>query len=170
MLEDLRYALRSILRERQFSLAVIVTLALAIGANLAIFSTLYGTVFRPLPYPEPDRLAVVWAQWRQPKIPRVSHTGGDVRVYQEENTTFEEIAAIGSVRQNLTGGERPEQVQVGWVSRNFFRTLQITPVLGNDLGPDEPAGSLLLGHSFWQRSFGGRPDVIGRALTKESET
>ncbi|MFN7963781.1 MAG: ABC transporter permease [Thermoanaerobaculia bacterium] len=169
MLEDLRHAVRSLLRDRSFSLAVILTLALGIGSNVALFSTLYGVLLRPLPYPEPERLGLVWAQWPKKNLPKVSHPGGDVLEYRKSSHSFEQIAAVAALRQNLTGGDHPEQVQVGWVSRNFLTLFKTPPSLGRDFRPDEPANSVILSHAFWQRYFGGSEAVLGRSVSLDGQ-
>jgi putative ABC transport system permease protein len=167
--QDLRSALRSLRKRPAVAALVVLTLALAIGANVAIFSTVYGVLLRPLPYPHPDRLTVVWARWASHNIPRVSHTGGDFLEYQRQARSFSGLAAVGSLRQNLTGTDQPAQVQVGWVSRNFFAVLGVQPALGRDFGPHEPPGSLIVGHEFWHRHFGGDAAVLGRAVRLDGQ-
>src|SRR5688500_13250878 len=127
---DLRFFFRTLRKQPGFAAITVLTLALGIGANVAVFSAVYGVLLRPLPYPDADRLAVLWANWASEDVPRVSHTGGDVLEYQRESRSSAGIAALGSIRQNLTGGDEPVQVQVGWVSRNFFSVLGMQPVLG----------------------------------------
>jgi putative ABC transport system permease protein len=166
---DLLFSLRSLTRRAGFTAVAIITLALGIGANVAIFSVVYGVLLHPLPYPEPDRLTVLWAQWRSQEIPRVSNTGGDYLEYQRQAQSFEGLAALGSIRQNLTGGDEPAQVQVGWISRNFFSVLGVKPALGRDFTPGEKSDSLLLGHEFWRRHFAGDPGVLGRAVQLDGQ-
>lgn len=166
---DFRFSARSLSKRPGFTLVAILTLALGIGANVAIFSTVYGVLLRPLPYPQPDRLTVLWAQWPNQEIPRVSHTGGDVLEYQRLARQFEGIAAVGSVRQNLTGGDEPAQVQVGWVSRNFFTVLGTKPILGRGFTLDEPSSSLILGDEFWRSQLGADPGVIGRTVLLDGQ-
>jgi putative ABC transport system permease protein len=162
---DLLFTLRSLGRQPGFAAISILTLALGIGANVAIFSTVYGVLLRPLPYANPDRLTVIWAQWRKQDIPRVSHTGGDFQEYRRSaRRSFADIAAVGSVRHNLTGGDEPVQIQMGWVSRNFFSVLGVKPALGRDFAPDEKPDSLILGDEAWHRYFGADPKVLGRAV------
>jgi putative ABC transport system permease protein len=166
---DLLFSLRSLGKRAGFTAVAVLTLALGIGANVAIFSVVYGVLLHPLPYPEPDRLTVLWAQWRAKEIPRVSHTGGDFVEYQRQARSFEGLAALGSVRQNLTGGDEPAQVQVGWVSRNFFSVLGVRPALGRDFTADEKSDSLILGHEFWRRHFAGDPGVLGRVVQLDGQ-
>lgn len=167
--ESLRSALRAFRRRPGLLAAAVLTLALGIGANIAVFSTAYGVLLRPLPYPDSDRLAMVWAQWLEKDMPKVSHTGGDYAEYRRAATTFEDFAALGSIRQNLTGGDEPQQVQVGWVSQNFFSVLRIVPVLGRDFAADEGSRSLILGNEFWRRHLGGDPAILGRTVELDGQ-
>ncbi len=162
--QDLSFSLRSLRRQPGFTATAVLTLALGIGINVAVFSAVYGVLLRPLPYPHADRLVVVWANWVGEKIPRVSHTGGDFLEYQRRARSFAGIAALGSVRQNLTDGDEPLQAQVGWVSRNFFSVLGVRPLLGRDFAPDEGPTSAILGYDLWRRAFGGDRQILGRRV------
>ncbi len=164
MLQDLKLALRSLKKARNFSLTAIATLTLGIGSTVAVSSVVKAVLLDPLPYPEPDRLTVFWAEWPTREIYRLSHTGNDFREYQRRAELFEGIAALGSLRQNLGGGADPIQVQVGWISENFFSVMKIAPLLGRDFEAGEPPGSVLLGYALWQRQFGGDPGILGRRI------
>lgn len=164
MLHDIRFALRSLAGSPTFTLAVVLILALGIGSTVALVSVVQAVLLSPLPYPEPDRLMVMWAEWPPREIFRLSHTGNDFREYQRRAQLFEGIAAIGSLRQNLGGGAEPSQVQVGWISENFFSVMKVSPILGRDFAPDEPPSSVLLGHGIWQSQFGSDPAVLGRVI------
>ncbi|MGE0353944.1 MAG: ADOP family duplicated permease [Gemmatimonadales bacterium] len=164
LLQDLRQTARSLRRDPHFTLFGAVVFAIGIGATAAAWTALRTVVLDPLPYPGPDRLMMIWSNWPEQGVTRMASAGGDFRLYQREATRFEGVAAVGSLIQNLTGGERPEQVTVGWVSRNFFLVMGVRPVLGRDFQPDEPPTSLLLGYGLWQRDFAGDPDVLGRTV------
>src|SRR5215216_2015458 len=97
--QDLLLSLRALRKRPGFAAAAILTLALAIGANVVVFSAIYGVLLRPFPYSHPDRLVAVWADWQADNIPRVSHTGGDFEEYRRQARSFEDLAAIGGVRQ-----------------------------------------------------------------------
>jgi putative ABC transport system permease protein len=161
---DLKFTLRTLSRRPGFSFIAVITLALGIGSSVAIFSTVYGVLLRPLPYEHPEQLTVLWAQWLKLNTPRVSHTGGDFREYQRQLRSFSGLAAFGSIRQNITGGEEPAQVQVGWISRNFFDVLGVKPAFGRSFAPGEPSSSLILGDALWHRYFGADRSVIGRKV------
>ena len=164
MLSDLTLSIRSLSKTPTFTLAAIATLAIGIGSTVAIVSVVQAVLVEPLPYPEPDRLTVFWAEWRDRGIYRLSHTGNDFREYQRETTLFEGIAALGSLRQNLGGVAEPVQVQVGWISENFFRVMKVSPALGRDFTNHEPPDSVILGYGIWQSQFAGAPEVLGRVV------
>jgi putative ABC transport system permease protein len=164
MIQDLRFALRSLGKAPTFTLTVVAVLAIGIGSTVALVSVVQAVLVEPLPYPEPDRLMVLWAEWPSREVFRLSHTGNDFREYQRRTRLFEGIAAIGSLRQNLGGGAEPAQVQVGWISENFFEVIRVSPSLGRDFVPDEPPNSVLLGYTLWQNQFGSDPAVLGRSI------
>ncbi len=164
LVQDVRQTTRSLRRAAHFTFFGAAVFALGIGATAAAWTALRAIALEPLPYPDSERLAVIWSDWPQKGVTRMANAGGDFRTYQREAGTFEGIAAVGSLIQNLTGGERPEQVTVGWVSRNFLSVMGVQPVLGRDFGPDEPPTSLLLSYGVWQRDFAGDPAVLGRSV------
>ncbi|HJS74722.1 MAG TPA: ADOP family duplicated permease [Vicinamibacteria bacterium] len=169
MLLDARFVLRSLAKSPAFTAAVVLILAMGIGSTVALVSVVQAVLLNPLPYPEPDRLMVLWAEWPERQIVRLSHTGHDFREYQRRSRLFEGIAAIGSLRQNLGGGAEPLQVQVGWVSENFFSVLKVSPILGRDFAPGEPPNSVLLSHALWQTQFGADPGVLGRVVELDQQ-
>ncbi|HEY3570889.1 MAG TPA: ABC transporter permease [Thermoanaerobaculia bacterium] len=168
-MRDFLLSLRNFGRRPGFASAAILTLALGIGANVVVFSAVYGVLLRPLPYPRPDRLTLVWADWTAEDNPRVSHTGGDFQEYRRLARSFQDLAAVGGVRQVLAGSGEPTQVQVGWVSRNFFPVLGVRPVLGRGFQPGDGPSSLILGDEFWHRHFGGNPGVLGSTVRLDGQ-
>jgi putative ABC transport system permease protein len=136
---------------------------------VVVFSAVYGVLLRPLPYPRPDRLTLVWADWAAEDNPRVSHTGGDFQEYRRLARSFQDLAAVGGVRQVLAGSGEPTQVQVGWVSRNFFPVLGVRPVLGRGFQPGDGPSSLILGDEFWHRHFGGNSGVLGSTVRLDGQ-
>jgi putative ABC transport system permease protein len=169
LLFDLRSGLRQMLRTPGFTLAVLVTMALGIGANTAVFSILYGVALRPLPYPEADRLVFL----QENNLPRgweeFSMAPLNFWDWQERNRTFEVMAAYQRGSINYTGGERPENLPVYAVSDGFLELLGGEPVLGRSITPadldPEAEPVVVLTHGYWQRSFGGDPAVPGRTMT-----
>ena len=167
--QDIRFACRSFLKTPAFTLVALLTLALGIGANVAIFSAVHAVLLRPLPYPESDRLVAFWSRWENEGTLRVSTCGGDFREYQRQATLFDGIAAVGSIRQNVTGGAEPIQIQVGWVTRNLFSIMKVAPILGRDFEPNEGTHSLILSYGFWQSYFAGERDVLGRSVNLDGQ-
>jgi putative ABC transport system permease protein len=164
--QDVRYGLRNLRRNPGFTLVVIATMALGIGANTAIFSVVNGVLLRPLPYANGDRLVVLRQQ--QP-IANVDDTGFSVKEIEDYRTltqSMESIAEFHSMWFILLGRAEPERVATGVVSSNFFDVLGVQPAFGRtfqhaDESPGAPA-VLMLSHTYWQRSFGGDPSVVGR--------
>src|SRR5215217_8636090 len=124
MLYDLRISIRQLLRKPAFTLAMIATLALGIGANSAIFSLINAVLLEPLPYANPDRLVRIWGRTTKPDIPRLLASEGEVLDYQQKFSAFEAVAAYAFREGNLTSGGEPERVRI------FYTTSQIWKVLG----------------------------------------
>ncbi len=166
--QDLRLALRFLRRHSGTTTIAIVTIALGIGATTAIFSVVNALMLRPLPYRDPDRLAVVWEQNR----PRGNNTNvvspANFIDWQEQNTVFDEMAAFVDLRANLTGLGDPEEIPVQLVTANMFRMLGTDSRLGrvfNETEANEGAPrAVVLSHRFWQSRLGGDPKVLERAL------
>jgi putative ABC transport system permease protein len=168
VLFDLRSGLRQMLRTPGFTLAVLVTMALGIGANTAVFSILYGVALRPLPYPEADRIVFLQENnlprgWEEFSIAPLNFWD-----WQARNHTFEMMAAYRKGSVNHTGGDRPESLAVYLASDGFLELLGGEPVLGRTITPAdlEPEAEpvVVLSHGFWQRSCGGDPGVLGRTM------
>ena len=168
MFQDLRYAFRILLKHRSFTLISIVTLALGIGANTAVFSVINAVLLRSLPFAEADRLVMIWET--HPDMPRVGPSFPDYEDWRAQAQSFEEMAVHADRYRNvlLTGAGEPVQVQGTMVSLNLFSLLGLKPVLGRTFLPeeDQPANNqvVILSHELWQRSFAGDPDVIGKSI------
>jgi putative ABC transport system permease protein len=167
LLQDLRYALRQLRKSPGFTAVAVITLALGIGANTAIFSVIEAVILRPLPLGAPDRL--VWLNGKIPMTDEAAVSPPDFRDYRAENRTFERIAAMGYVAgpSNLSG-DKPEQVLTTIASASFFECLGIRPLLGRDfLLSDEQVNEpqvAILGYGVWKRDFGGDRNVVGRTI------
>jgi putative ABC transport system permease protein len=167
LLRDVRFALRTLLRRPGFTAAAAVTLALGIGANTAIFSAVRVALIRPLPYPEPERLAMIWelSPREQPNVVN----SGNFLAWQERNRSFDSMAAYAITRANLAGQGAPERVRFGIFTTDLLRTLGVSPLRGRDVeaGDSLPGGQgvVLLSEGYWRRRFGADPEVIGRGLT-----
>jgi predicted permease len=167
MMADLRYALRALRRSPGFTLAVILTLALGIGANSAIFSVVYGVLLRPLPYGSPDRIVLLYG--RYPQFGRTGTSLPDFIDWRAGSRSFEQLAARHNGSFVLTGEGEPERVVADRVTANFFATFGVRPVLGRAFLPDEERMGgddrvVVLSHGYWQRRFGGDPRVIGQQI------
>jgi predicted permease len=171
LLQDLRYGLRMLAKNPGFTLVAVVTLALGIGANTAIFSVVNAVVLRPLPYPESKRL--LWISDYVPVLKAHITSGADYVDWKEQNKTLESITAYDdSASFNLTGHGTPARVQGARVSATLFATLGVQPDLGRSFNAreDQPNGPhvAILMHSFWQQYFGSDPAVLGRTITLDA--
>ncbi|MFY9574014.1 MAG: ABC transporter permease [Blastocatellia bacterium] len=170
LLQDLRYGWRMLVRKPAFSAIAILTLALGIGANTAIFGVVNAVLLQPLPFAEPDRLVWVWGNIRDGGN-RASVSPLDYLDYRAQNSTFEQFAATFSVPAsfNLTGSGEPERLEGAVVSGNFFQALGVNPEMGRTFLPDnEKTGShqvVVLSHGLWLRRFGGDASIIGQSIT-----
>ena len=168
--QDLRYALRSILTDPAFCAAAILTLALGIGANTAIFSIVERVLLRPLPYKDPTRLVQLWNTY-PPMVPQGPNSAGDFRDFQQRAHTFSAMAAyINTPRGlNLTGEGGPQRLEFGYATSGLLPLLGIEPVVGRDFSSedDSPSSSstVLISHQLWENRFGSDPAVVGRTLT-----
>jgi predicted permease len=168
--QDLRYGARMLVKYPGFTALALLTLALGIGVNTAIFSVVNGVLLRPLPFRQPDRLVYVWTTF--PSFDSFSASYADFSDWQEQNRVFEGMAAATSFAQNLTTGDETEQVRRLRVSTNFFQVLGVNPILGRAFLPEEEQWGqhrvLILSHGLWQRRFGGYANVLGRQVQLDS--
>ena len=167
IVRDARYALRGLRRNPGFSLIVVLTLGVGIGANAAVFSFVDAVLLRPLPYAEADRLVAV--QETSPPSPFFV-TPGDYVDWKERNEVFETLSGYMYSLAGLTGPSGDaELLFVAATSADFFRTLRAQPLLGRTFLPGEDRAGrdhvAVLGHGLWTRRFGGEPDVVGREIT-----
>jgi len=167
--QDVRYGARMLVKGPGFTAIAVLTLALGIGANTAIFSIVNGVLLKPLPYPEPQKLLTVWGRFTGIGLPddRNAISAPEFRDIQEFNHSFSEVAAMTNASFNIAGG-RPERIEGEQVSPSLFPMLGIRPALGRVFTPEEAQPGrdqeLLLGYGLWVRRFGGDPSVIGRTL------
>lgn len=163
---NLRHAIRLLIKSPGFTLAAAATLALGVGANIAIFSLIKAVMLEPLPYRDPDRLVVIWNTANRNEPTHLSLR--EIVSYRDEAASFAQVATYADINANLTGGDEPERVRAAAVSANLFETLGASALLGRTFveGEDEPAAAptVVLGHGLWQRRFGGAPDIVGRTI------
>ena len=167
--QDLRFALRTVGRERTASLAMVAILAIGIGANTAVFSVLSGALLRPLPFPDEERLVLVWAHDAgSPDEPTTTVSPVDYLEWRERATSFSDLAAQNLAFPVVEAGEVSERVLAGVVTPNYFAVMGVAPALGTGFREEDatPAGgdAVILSWGFWQRRFGGDPGALGRDL------
>ena len=166
MLSDLRYTLRQCRQAPGFTAVVVLTLALGLGANTAIFSIVNATFLRALPFPEPARLVQVFES--SPRWAKQSVSYPNFRDWQQAQDVFSHLAIFRSDSAKLETTAGVERVTLGYVSADFFAALGVHAALGRDLVPDDDreaaAPVAWLGHELWQRAFAGSPEVIGRTV------
>src|ERR1044071_7118682 len=170
VLEDARYSLRLLTKNPAFTFVVLLTLALGIGANTAIFSFANGILLRPLPYPQSDRLVVLDETALKRGVDSMSVSYPNFLDWREQNTVFEDIGTyFGSSRFALTGAGEPAQIRGSRISRGLFEILRVSPQLGRTFTPDEDRPEedavVILGYDLWQRTFGGDPNILGKKIT-----
>jgi putative ABC transport system permease protein len=177
IVNDARFGLRLLRRSPGFAAVAILTLALGVGANAAIFSVVHAVVLRPLPFLEPDRLLVFVTSRSDASAPSVtsgsmtSSSLPDFDDWREQATSFDGLALLSGWTFNLTGRELPERIYGARVSGSLFPVLGAKPLIGRTIEPDDDrAGEdevAVLGYALWQRLFGGDPAVIGQPLMME---
>ncbi len=173
LLRDLRYGSRTVWRSPGFSLIAVLSLALGIGANTAIFSLINAVLLRPLPYHEPDRLVMVWEDASFAGFPRNTPAPANYADWKTQNQTFEDMAALASRSYNLTGDGEPERVDAYAVTANFFPMLVVKPALGRSFLPEEDKPDankvVMLSYGLWEKRYGGGRSIIGRDLLLNGE-
>ncbi len=169
-LHDAKYAIRSWIRTPGFAAVAILTLALGIGANTTMFSVVNATLLRPLPFPEPDRLAMIWkGSVDDPKYLNITSMP-HYREWREQSHSFEELGVFDSAGRgyNLTSHGEPEQVSGLRVTAGFFKVLGIQPLLGRTfVEQEEQPGrdrEVVLSYGLWQHRYAGDPDLVGRTI------
>jgi putative ABC transport system permease protein len=175
VLQDVRYALRQLRKNPGFAAVALITLALGIGANSAIFSVIETVVLRPLPFADPDRL--VWLNGKMPQTDEGGVSPADFMDYRAGNRSFEEIGAMSQAvmagPSNLSG-DKPEQVITNLASANFFDTLGVRLLLGRDFQSEDEQASApqaaILGYGVWKRDFGGDRNILGRSIRLDGQS
>jgi predicted permease len=173
-LKDIRYGVRNLARTPGFTAVAVLTLALGIGANTAIFSVVENVLLRPLPYPHPENLVEIWNTY-PPQVPRAGLSPGDYADWQEHAASFSEMGAYTEISKglNLTGDGEPQRVLVGYATSDLFPLLGVRVLAGRSFVPEENrAGSapiVILGHRLWQSRFGGDPAIIDRTVTLDNK-
>ena len=168
LIKDLRYGVRSLLKRPGFTAITVLTLALGIGANTAIFSVVYSVLIKPLPFHRPDRIVLLWGHDRAESDLRsqVSHT--DIADYRTQQTHFDSISTFNSWTPLLSGSGEPARISGALVGDDFFRVLGAQPLLGRAFLPEEQQDGkdqvVVLSHELWQKQLNGDPQAVGKTI------
>jgi putative ABC transport system permease protein len=169
--QDLKYAARMLGKKPGFTAIAVLTLALGIGANTAMFSVVNAVLLRPLPYPDAGR--IVFLSETSEQIPDMSIAMANFNDWRTQNTTFESMVAYQNDDTVLTGRGEPERLRLRRITAGFFPTMRVQPILGRPLSAeDDKVGAapvVLLGEGFWERRFGRDPNILGQQLILDGE-
>jgi putative ABC transport system permease protein len=166
ILQDLRYGARTLARNPGFTFVAVLTLALGVGANAAIFSVVNAVLLRPLPWSEPDRAVMIWSRWTA--FDKTWVSDGEVNDYRRESRTLAEVGAWSDGQVNLTGDGTPERVASAGITANLFPVLGVAPLKGRvfTAAEDVPNGPkvAILSYGLWQRRYAGDANIVGRTI------
>src|SRR5690348_6698896 len=166
LLQDLRFAFRGMRKNIGFTCVALLTLALGIGANSALFSVVNGVLLNPLPYPDSEQLTILYSSSKNFQHGSVSYP--NFVDWEAQTKSFSSMTAFRDDDWNLTGQSEAERLHGYMVSSSFFPVLSVAPVVGRTISADEDriggAPVVMIGHALWQRKFGGSPDVLGKTM------
>ncbi|HEY4425683.1 MAG TPA: ABC transporter permease [Pyrinomonadaceae bacterium] len=173
LLKDIRYGIRGLLKRPGFTVIALITLALGIGANTAIFSVVNAVLLRPLPFQKPEELVIVWEDLAFAGFPHNTPAPANYVDWKTQNQSFVDMAASRETSFNLTGDGEPERVSTYAVTANFFPLLGVQPLLGRSFTPEEdrPGGSkaVVLSYGLWQSRYGGDRNILNREILLDGE-
>ena len=171
IIKDIRYGLRSFSKKPLFSFIAIVTLALGIGANTAMFSVINAVILRPLPYAEADRL--VWINESGPEVANRWLSYPNFVDWRERSQSFEAMSTFRGWSVTLTGGDQPTNLNSRMVTADYFKVMRASPLMGRTFTPedDRPGATpvTVLSHAFWQRQFSGDKEIVGKTITLDDQ-
>ncbi len=172
--QDLRYGARMLLKKPGFTLIAVITLALGIGANTAIFSVVQAALLSPLPYDESSRLVVVWQSYPQRGMDLVPMSFPNFVDLRDQAQVFEEVGVFGNISMSLTGSGEPERITGMRVSATLLPISGVAPLMGRAFLPEEdrPGGNrvVTLSHGLWQRRFGADPQIVGENIILDDQS
>ena len=173
LFKDIRYGIRGLLKRPGFTVIALITLALGIGANTAIFSVVNAVLLRPLPFQKPEELVIVWEDLAFAGFPHNTPAPANYVDWKTQNQSFVDMAASRETSFNLTGDGEPERVSTYAVTANFFPLLGVQPLLGRSFTPEEdrPGGSkaVVLSYGLWQSRYGGDRNILNREILLNGE-
>ncbi|MBV8858086.1 MAG: ABC transporter permease [Acidobacteria bacterium] len=174
LLQDLRFGVRTLGKSKGFTAVAVLTLALGIGANTAIFSVVNGLLLRPLPYADSERLAIIWTHSPGANVAQDWPSPGQFSAVKAAATSFEDLALAQGQSLNLAGESGAERIGAVRTTSNMFALLGARPAVGRVFLPEEDAPgrprTVVLSHGLWQRRFGSDPSAVGRALTLNGQS
>lgn len=172
LVRDLQFSLRQLRRSKLFAVVAVVTLALGIGCNTAIFSVFYSVMLRPLPFPDPNRVVIVSEHARD--FPILSVSWQNLKDWEAQSTSFEEFGATRVLTMALTGNGEPEQIPAQMISGNLLHLLGVNAIAGRSItaADDQPSSAAVavLGYGLWQRKYSASPGVIGQSITLDRQS
>jgi predicted permease len=173
LLQDVRYGLRMVRKSRAFTIVVLLTLALGIGANTALFSVVDAVLLRPLPYPEPRQLVAIHDDIPGANLEDAGMSVQELDDLQNRSGIFDQVSAVIPIDANVTGREKPERIEGLGVSPNYFSLLGVKAALGRVFVPSDyrPGNfeGVVISHGLWRRMFGGDPAVVGQTVRLDSD-
>ncbi|HTG88403.1 MAG TPA: ABC transporter permease, partial [Pyrinomonadaceae bacterium] len=174
MMKDIRYSIRVLLKNPAFTLTALLTLALGIGVNTAIFSVVDSVLLRPLPLKDPDRVVAVWEHSLRAGVDRNEMAPANYFDLRRQNQVFDGLGAFGDQSLNLTGAGEPARLDARLVTANVFSLLGVAPALGRTFSPDEDQPGqnrvVVLSDGLWRRRFNSDPAIVGRNITLNAES
>ncbi|MEO6726578.1 MAG: ABC transporter permease, partial [Blastocatellia bacterium] len=169
-LQDLRYGIRGLLRKPSFTLIAVITLALGIGANTAIFSVINIVLLKTLPYKDGERLIAVWNKLKQ--VDQVELSPNELADFRERSRMFAQLAAAERANLNLTGNGEPVRLEGQAATANLFPMLGVSPLAGRTFTAEEDKANArvaVLSYGLWQQRLGGKPDVVGKSISLDGK-
>src|SRR5262249_29382010 len=174
LFQNVHYAVRSLRKRPGFSLIIVFTLALGIGANTAMFSVVNAVLLSPLPYADPDKLVVVWAKNEKQNLVQRPISYPNITDLKQANSVFEHVSVVREESMNLTDRNEPERVIGVRASANILSLLGVNPALGRNFLPDEEqparAAVVLIGYGLWQRHYDGDSRLLGQAIILDGKS
>ncbi len=171
--QDLRYALRMLLKSPGFTIVAVLTLALGIGANVATFSVVYAVLLRPLPYPQPEQLVRVFDDLHSSNVKNVGMSAPELWDLQDRSGVFQDISAVWPIDSDIAGGDRPVRAETLATSPDYFTMLGVQPQLGRVYTQqDHVPGfieAVVISDGFWRRNYGSDPRIIGRTMRLDND-
>ena len=168
---ELRYAFRSLAKQPGFVAVVVLTLALGIGASTAIFSVVNAVLLRPLPFPNSDRLQVVWGNYRALNIARLPAKVAEYDDYAKQTQVFDSVAAYSNHSFNVSSGSEPERIRGAYVSANLFPMLEAQASAGRVFTDAEQRDRVVvLSDGLWRRRFAGDRAIVNQSITLDNES